>query len=347
MRTYLLPTQDATIYQRYPLNNAGLDEILEVGKLIKPLDTDVMYASSSVRSLLQFDISNIQSYDISARFFLNLYIAEASKVNRYQKLEIYPISRSWNEGSGYFYQTVQNSKDGATWTTTDKNNNWITLGGDYLTDVSGSFEFVEVPIQDVKIEITNIMLPFVFGSSSFDWNGLIIKYPNTDETDSTNEGNIKFFSSNTHTIFSPTLEVVWNNQTFATGSLKPIPSSNVSIIPKNIKESYTRGEVEKIYLVVRDAYPDKRYDEVQRYRNQYYLPSQSYYRITDEVSGIKLYDFDNYSAINCDVSGSYILLDTSGFDVNRYYKLELKISSGNQMVFFPEFSYSFKVDSNG
>jgi hypothetical protein len=127
--------------------------------------------------------------------------------------------------------------------------------------------------------------------------------------------------------------------------LKPITNKNVTVLPRNLKESYTQGEIDKIQLVVRDKYPDKRFDAIQRYRTQYYLPSESYFRIRDTVSDVILYDFDQYSALNCDASGSYFLLNTSQLEVNRYYTVDLKVKSGN-LVFFPDFQYTFKIDDD-
>lgn len=346
MRTFIESTQDATIYERYPTLNAGLDEILEIGKNIKSTDGSGKYASGSCRILLNFDIPSHNQYPSgSTKYYLNLRIANAKNVNRYQQIEIYPISSSWIEGSGYFYQDYVNVGDGVSWEDSTKDVRWNTSGSDYTTDITSSYTFTSVPIEDVKIDVTNIIAPVVTGSNVTPWNGILLKFPAADETSSLNLGNIKFFSGNTHTIFKPLLEVAYVDQTFTTGSLKPIPSSNVSIIPKNIKESYTRGEIDKIYFVVRDKYPDKRFDSVQRYRTQYYLPSESYCRIKDQTSGLIIYDFDQYSALNCDVSGSYFILDTTAFDVNRYYTLELKIKSGN-LVFFPELDYSFKIDND-
>lgn len=347
MRVYLSASQDTTIYQRYPDNNAGLDEIIEVGKIKKQLDADGMYASASARAIVQFDLSNISSYPSGASYFLNLYLANATEVSRYQKLQVYPVSRSWIEGSGYFYQNIKNVQDGATWKYANTTERWVASGSDYVTTPSASYTFSSVPISDVKIDVTNIISQIRNGTNQFTWNGLLIKFPDADETSSIVNGNLKFFSSNTHTIFSPKLEIVWNSQNFNTGSLKPIPpNGNVSIVPKNLKEAYTKGEVDKIYFVVRDPYPDKRFDATQRYKNVYYLPSQSYYRVTDTVADIKLYDFDSYSAVNCDASGSYIILDTSGLEVERYYDVELKITTGS-LVFFPEFKYTFKIDNDG
>jgi hypothetical protein len=345
MRVFIPASEDATIYKRYPTQNTGLDEILELGKTILSTDEDVMYASGSTRCLLNFDIPSSQQYPTNSVYYLHLRIANANSVNRYQKIEVYPISQSWIEGSGYFYQDVRNAEDGVTWLNRSQYALWNLSGSDYVTTVSASYTISKFPIEDVKINVTNIISPVVSGSNTIPWNGLLVKFPDADETSSVNYGNIKFFSSNTHTIFSPKIEVLYPQQTFITGSLKKITSSNISILPKNLKQSYTLGEIDKIYLVVRDPFPDKRFDAVSRYKTQYYLPSSSYFRIKDQISNVVIYDFDQYSTINCDISGSYILLDTSGFDVDRYYSLELKVQSGS-LVFFPEFNYSFKIDSN-
>lgn len=345
MRTFITSSQDATIYQRYPTANTGLDEIVEVGKVIKSLDGDRFYATGSARFLINFDIPLENQYPSASKYYLNLRLANADGVSRYQKLEVCPITKEWVEGSGYFYQDVKNSNDGTNWYSASKLESWTTIGGDFSTAQTSSYVFTKVPLEDVKINVTNLIAPLVQGVNTGSWNGLIVKFPTSDEQDQTNTGNIKFFSGNTHTIFSPKLEIVWNDQSFTTGNLKPIPNSNISIIPKSIKETYFKGEKDKIYLVVRDKFPDKRFDAVQRYRTMYYLPSESYFRIRDEVSNIIIYDFDEYSAINCDSSGSYFVLDTTALEINRYYNIDIKVKTADR-VFFPNFNYSFKIDEN-
>lgn len=344
MRTFLPMLQDATIYERYPTINTGLDEIIEIGKVIKSLDGANMYASSSTRILLQFDIQP-QQYAANSVYYLNLRIANATDINRYQQILVHPISQSWIEGSGYFYQDVRNANDGCTWKNATSTILWAVSGSNYTTNISASYTLSTVPIEDIKIDVTNLIAPVVSGSNTTPWNGLVLKFSTYDELDSTNVGNIKFFSANTHTIFAPKLEIVSVDQTFVTGSLKKIPNNNLTVVPKNIKEAYTVGEIDKIYLIVREPYPDKKFNSTQRYKNIYHLPSESYYRIRDQVADVVLYDFDKYSAINCDVSGSYILLNTSGLEVNRYYTVDLKLKSDG-LVSFPEFNYTFKIDAD-
>lgn len=344
MRTFVLVDKDATIYEKYPTVNTGLDEIIEVGKIKQSINESSAYTASAARILLNFDVGTAD-FTSSANYYLNLFIANAVNVNRYQQIEVYPISRSWEEGSGYFIQDVRNVSDGVTWQKASPAVSWSMSGSDYVTTPSASYTFSKVPIQDVRIDISDIIRQVVSGSNVTPWNGLLLKFPAADEISQTNIGNIKFFSSNTHTVFAPKLEVVWNDQSFSTGSLKAIPNGKVSIIPKNLKESYTSGEIDKIRLIVRDQFPDKKFDSTQRYKSTYYLPSESYYRVKDKISGVVIYDFDTYSAISCDSSGSYFTLDTSWLDVNRYYTVDLKIKQGN-LVFFPSFEYTFRIDKN-
>lgn len=363
MRTFIKTKQDATIYQRFPTLNAGLDEIVEVGKVVKDTDNAKMYASSSVRTLLTFDGIQQNAYTSSAEYYLNLYLADAKNVTRYQTIEICPISQSWIEGSGYFYQNVKNVEDGATWKTAKvqygTETTWSMAGGNFTTLLTSSYQFSDIPLtSNVRINITNLITPHIEGLPTAEaiasgsasalvppWNGLMIKFPTADETNQNNIGNIKFFSGNTHTVFEPTIEVVWRDQVFNTGSLKPIQNSNVMISPRNLKEAYTQGEIDKIYLTVRDKYPDKKFDSTQRFKNTYYLPSESYFRVRDELSNVEIYKFDAFSAINCDISGSYITLDTNGLNIGRYYSIDLKVKS-NELVFFPEFSYTFRIDND-
>lgn len=346
MRTYILPQKDSTIYERFPTHNAGLDEILELGKLKDTLDQNVMYASSSARAIISFDLEG-RNYTSSAQYYLNLRLANAESVKRYQKVEVYPVSTEWVEGSGYFYQDAENVEDGVSWNAASRFVPWSAAGGDHAASPTASVLLSAFPLSDIRIDVTNIIAPVISESNLTPWEGLLVQFPREDELDSGNRANIKIFSSNTHTVFSPTLEVVYDDQIFETGSLKPIPNANVSTIARNLKQVYTAGDIEKVYLVVRDPYPDKKYDAAKRYKNMYYLPQTSYFRLRDQVSGVVLQNFDQYSAINCDASGSYIYLNTTGLNVNRQYTLDIKVVNQNTTTFFPDFKYTFWVNDNG
>lgn len=328
MKKFIIPSKDTTIYQAFKTNNAGLDEILEIGKVVDLTLVDPTYNSGSARALLYFDLPTTASVSTGSNYFLNLRLANATDVKRNQIIQVYSISQSWDEGSGYFYQNVQNSNDGATWNQATTSVSWSNAGGSFITSsTSASITLSTYPLQDLRIDVTDILRPIVSQSRQNTFYGLLLKFPNADEIDNDNQGNIKVFSAQTHTIHQPTLEIAWDNQVFNTSSLSKIPSLNVKITPNNLKESYTKGDVVKVTLNVRDEYPTKAFDSTLRYKSKYYLPSSSYFSIVDVQSNTTIIDFDNYSKINCDTSGSYFVLDTSPLYTGRFYTVKLKVES--------------------
>lgn len=331
MRKFISPSKDTTLYQAFPTNNAGLDEILEIGKVVDLALVEPNYITASARTLLYFDLPTTESVSPNANYFLNLRLANASNVQRNQKILVYQVSQSWDEGSGYFYQNIQNVNDGATWRQLNSYTSWSMYGGDFLTgSTSASVTLTEYPIQDLRINVTNILRPIVSQSLQNTFYGLALQFPRADETSSLNEGNIKVFSSQTHTIHGPTLEIAWDSQIYNTGSLVKIPSSlNVKVVPNDLRESYEKGDVTRISLTVRDKYPLRSFDSTLRYKNKYYLPSSSYYSIIDTQANVTIIPFDEYSKINCDTNGSYINLDTSMLYKGRFYTLKYKIQSGS------------------
>lgn len=332
MRTILTASKDTTLYQAYVNNNAGLDEMIEVGKVINLSEptSSTAYATGSARSLLYFELPTTASVPATASYFLNLRLANADNVKRNQEILVYQVSRSWDEGSGFFYQETENPQDGASWARCTSAVSWSNTGGDFLTgSTSQSIILSAYPLQDVRLDVTSILQPFVSESIQNTFNGLALQFPVADEQDSLNKGNIKFFSTQTHTIHQPTLEIVWDTQTFTTGSLSAVPSLNVKIVASNLREVYTKGDIDKVNFVVRDQYPLKSFDSVLRYKNKYYLPSSSYFSIVDAQSNTTVVPFDDYSKVNTDATGSYVILDTSPLYSGRFYTLKLKVVNGS------------------
>lgn len=343
MRIFLTASSDATIYQRYPTNNAGLDEILEVGKVAKPEDLGIAYSGSAARSLLNFNLSNSSSFSPNAKYYLNLKIANATKLPYSQEILIKKLSASWTEGSGYFVQQTKNAGDGVTWRQANTAVSWSVYGGTVYTEPTQSIILDEYPLQDLRIDVTNILASIVSQSSG--WNGLLLQFPNSNEIDQTNEGNIKFFSKQTHTVHQPTLEVAWDDSAFITGSiLKAIPNTtDILVVAKNAKDTYIRGTKEKLRFIVRDKYPLKAFDATLRYKNKYYLPSSSYFSIVDEQAGTTIVPDDIYAKISCDATSSYFVLDTTPLYKNRYYTVNLNINNGDSDTLILSDVFTFLV----
>jgi hypothetical protein len=340
MRQILIASDDASIYEAYPNINTGYDEILEIGKVPDPIIWGTTYASSSARSLINFDLSDSGSWDASSRYFLNLRIAHAKEVNKGQQLVVGHVSRSWVEGSGFFFQSPENREDGATWNQSTTLVSWSLAGGDLELSPTATYEVDSYPLEDIRIDVTDILQPIV--SSSLPFRGLYIKYPDVDEVYGRNTGVIKVFSTQTHTIYQPTLEVVWNDGTFVTGSLTRLPSSNF-YVAANVEAEYKKGTVQLIRFTAREQFPSRRFDSIRRYSNKYYIPSGSFYRIVDTSSKTVYGEFDAYNFINCDASGSYITLDTSHLYKNRNYTIELELNFSTTLKSIVEIPQTFTV----
>ena len=92
MRRFFYPTKDATIYQEFSNRQAGLDEILEVGKS--------EYGNYSIRSLLEFNTAAVSAsisngtISPSATYDLALFLANASKLQLLQTVNLHQVSSS-------------------------------------------------------------------------------------------------------------------------------------------------------------------------------------------------------------------------------------------------------------
>ena len=334
-RIYLAPTKDASLYEVFNNLNTGQDEILEVGKL----RDDLNFTTGAVRSLIQFNLTDLQSAPTSSTVFLNLTVAHAEKMRQDEFMYIYQVSSSWNEGSGYSMQTPYVSEDGATWRIKDSGSYWAASGSDFLTDAVVSQSVSGISNDELRINVTDLIAPMISGSSTTSNYGLIMMFTGSSEDNISNEGNIKFFSKQTHTVHEPRLELAWINQTFTTGSLSTLSNFDIELSPKNLKDEYIKTEKSKLYFTVRDKYPTKTYTNTSRFSNKYYLPSDSQFSIVDAGSGTTVVPFDQYSHIDCDGVASYVLLDTTPLHKNRFYDLKLKVTLGSETLITKPFRF--------
>jgi hypothetical protein len=329
MRTFLFPTKDTSIYKSYPNNNAGYDEILEVGKLEHTGDYE------PVRGLIHFDLAGVLPVSASAN--LRLYFASATNLNSQQILYVLPASQSWDEGTSYFYQTPMNVGDGATWLSASLTALWGTAGwavsgsgSTQLSTPSASASLLEHPLTDLVIDVTSIVS--AISGSSIPNYGFVLKLDATTEQSPTNKANCKFFSSQTHTIFKPVIEIVKDDASYTTGSLKVLTSSSAQISTSGLKSHYEKGELDMVRFLVRDKYPPKVFNLGPRYKAQYALPLNTFFEIKDVSANIIVYPGDVYDRLSCDATGSYFILDTGYLYRNRVYEIHLSVFYSNSEV---------------
>lgn len=322
MRYFTFPLKDASIYEQHPTRQTGIDEILDIGK------NDL--GSDSIRSLIQFDTQIISEslatriYSLDSRFNLILFPATASKLELNQQIECFPLSQSWSEGAGYLYQDIYQEPDGATWNVRSSGSNWNVSGGSYYTSsVSSS---ISNPLDlSISIDITDFVRSWVSGTLPN--NGLILKFPETDESSSRNKGRISMFSKQTHTIYSPLFVAKWDDQIYSTGSLSGSDvNGDINIIPKNLNGAYFKDELVRVNLGVVNKYPLKTFaSQFSNYSGNQYLPITAYFSIVDVASGHTVIPFDDYSKISVDSYGCYIKFTTNQLYPLRFYKIIYKV----------------------
>jgi hypothetical protein len=343
MHKFFTSSYDASIYLQQPDQNAGRDEILEVGKLYYGATKDI------ARALLKFDISqisasiaeNIGTSSYSA--FLNLKAANSEEIPLEYTIYANAISQSWIMGTGTKFDNI--TSDGVSWKYRNGVDTWQdnTIGGTaiFVTGTTGSAnaeggtwylsgsasQSYSYEPDDVRMDITNMVSLWVSGSLPN--NGLIVHHSLENEANTLDYGVLKFFSKETNTIYEPKIELVWNDHTFNTGSLSPvtgsISDSNYKVVVQNLKKEYPANQKVKIRIKGRDMFPIKSFSTTFAYDQVKYLPSTTYYQIEDYKTGEIIFPFGEYTKVSCDSTSNYFIMDLSSLPINRTYVLKLKI----------------------
>ena len=238
--------RDTTLYEQYPKQNTGIDQILELTRIASgsKLNGIIQANTYNSRFLIDFGkqittisssvasgkIPEISTHPDSASVYLNLRAADANDLLQSYELKAYPVSQSWENGNGN-YSDDPIVKNGASWfyRTRDQENAWDIAnakanplgdsnpgqtealgGGTWMTgsgyEASQSFQN-ESP--DIYMNVTDIVSKWVTGNITN--NGFVVMRTYTDEKSGEIQGSIKFFGRESHTIYVPRLEVAWDD----------------------------------------------------------------------------------------------------------------------------------------
>ena len=348
MHKFFTSSFDASIYLQQPEQNAGRDEILEVGKLYYGSTMDI------ARTLIKFNTTQVSQSIVenigtgSYSVFLNLKSANSEEIPLEYTLYANAISGSWKMGTGTKFDNI--TSDGVSWYYLNGSSKWQDLSGSYpaQTDTSSilngggglwysasmaSQSFSNEP-DDIRMNVTNIVKLWISGSNRLTNDGIILHHHTSASlyTDTTDYGVLKFFSKETNTIYQPKLELVWDDATFSTGSLLPITGSssadaleNSKIIVTDLQKEYAENIKTKIRVKARDMFPAKSFGTTFEYDQSKYLPTSSYYQIEDYRTNEIIIPFGEYSKLSCDSKSNYFYLDTSTYPIDRVYILKLKV----------------------
>jgi len=201
---------------------------------------------------------------------------------------------------------------------------------------------------DVSMDITQIIRSWLCGcvpnQGLMLLSSLEISTPPLQPTN----GLLQFFSKETNTIYSPYIDVAWDDSVFNTGSLSPVTGSIQNLITLNyLKDAYKAGSLPKIFVFARDRYPLKNFQKAYQQPSMVtpkYLPSSSYYMIKDAESEEVLINFDNYTKLSCDPNqGNYFVLQTTGLPQERYLKIFIKSEYSDGTIDITDTQKIFKI----
>ena len=377
--------RDTTLYSGGTTSsvNTGLDEILEI---VKDVNSNGAVGNVS-RILIDFDYTDISQSIVdgiipsTANFYLNLYDATSEEVEAEQYVYAYMVSGSnWKQGTGKLDHDPVTT-DGASWRYRDEENStpWVTGsvltdGGSWFTssidgqyEVSSSYQLT-FDKKDLRIDVTDMVNNHIYSSSAYPNRGFILKRESIsptdytfgytsgsdttkDESSSDRLGNLKYFGRETHTIYPPKLEAVWDDSSWSTGSLSGLGSTdleNLKVYFKNLRTEYKENSIVKFRLVGRELYPTTTFGTSPAELSVKYLPSGSiYYEVRDADTEEVIIPFGSGSKVSCDSTGNFFRVQMNGFQAERNYRFCVKVVSGSgttdEQINFYDDNYEFRV----
>ena len=334
----IFPKADTTCYQQYPTKNTGLDEILELEKVVS---SSIVAGLYNTRILMDFDLYNLsQSLTIHpGKFYLNLYVADINTPEPSSIQYGFPQDTGWTSGNG---KSTHNpiTKDGASWTYSTGTTTWT--GGNGPETNSAIHIIHSESIKDVRADLTGL-INSTWGISANP--GLLIKRTYAQETDGKKYGNIKFFSSNTSTVYRPKLDICYDDHLWSTGSLTALDiDRDYFVYLRNNIETLKIDTTAKFRFEAREKYPAKTYVTSATSAANKYLPSSSYYSVVDLKTGETIIPFDTtYTKISCDATSNYANLTLSGLYPNRRYSFIVRVDDAEGFAKYHNLETSFMV----
>jgi hypothetical protein len=362
----IFPTSDTSIYSVYPAMNTGLDEILEATVTSEGLLDSNPQSSRILIQFSQNEISDILTNKIGVSSWtsnLRLFIANAEGITGTTTLECYPISGSWEmgtgkyndnplvtNGAGWTYRTTSGSTPWATssfspfvtaswYSTTYGGGTWYTGSSISGLNIKTSQSYSYYDDKDLNLNVTDVIKAWISGA--FSNNGFLIKQE--QEFSSTINTSLKYFSRDTHTIYPPQLEFKWNDSVYNTGSLTVLNTVPAFVSIDQNSGTFYPNSINIFRVNSRPEYPIRTWQTSSLYTTNNALPEASYYAVKDLDTDEYVIDFDTtYTKLSCDSEGSFFKLYMNGLEPERYYKILIQTTvKGNTIIF--DDNYMFKI----
>ena len=364
--------------------NFGQDEILELKKEYFNNSFDyetrvlINFAGSGFneisKSVIDGDIPHASTG--LTKYYLRLYEAEGNKeLSSDYELQAFALSQSWDEGTGKFtnnpkitngcsWENRSFSPGGnpISWSRVHSDGSDVRLhGGNIMTgsgyEASQSFSYQS---PDIEMDVTSIVDNWLVQSASN--NGFLLRFSSSlahtngiitqDSAGLTGSfGHLKFFSRNTHTIYSPKLEVRWDDHIACsgsnTGSLTPLTMSGASdnyLYMIGLRDSYKETEKVKFRVGARKRYIQKTFtNSVQTHTGSFIVEGSGSYSIVDLATGETIIPFSSYTSMSCDSTSNYFIQWMNTFEPDRAYKIIYKLKYDDNQEQIIDNNFEFKV----
>ncbi len=376
----LFPIQDASLYSFYPFMNTGIDAIMEVGNLnvnYNPVPQVsrflVQFDQSQITNIINTKVGTSKPFNSD----LKCFIAQAQGVVMKTDVEAYAVSGSWDNGSGTYLDSPLTT-NGVSWASRNfsGSGNWLFTGfntyvtaswsgsnniggGNWFTGSNDPNNTNLTPYQtfnlrtekDIKLDVTDIVNVWYSSSNSIGGytdianEGFIVKWEDAVEfsTEDAIQPIMQFYTVDTNTIYPPVLEIKWDDQSFETGSLNEINSTDLFVALDSNPGVFYSESINRFRLNVRPEFPIRTYQTASLFTTNNYLNSSSLYAVKDLDTNEFVINFDeDYTKISCDPIGNYFDIYMNGLEPERYYKILIQTTiSGSTIV--KDDQYYFKV----
>ena len=210
---------------------------------------------------------------------------------------------------------------------------------------------------DIEMNVTDIINKWLDGTRQNE--GFIIKWDTNDsnlnptsqsQEDSVDKsGDINFYSMDANSVYSPKLEVRWDDSSYTYGGsdfLIADGTKDFFLYINNFKKIYGETEIPAFRIGVRERYKVKSTSTSKSSLTSYFLKSgKAWYSIIDVKTGETIVPFGDNSKLSSDSISSYFKLNLTGFITNRLYRIKVKAQTDDGISRIFNDNFDFRVES--
>ena len=340
----------------------------------------IKFKNTDIRDIIQNKLTGVakEVTTNTCEISLDLFAGENKRLTSDHTIIAFPLSQSFDEGTQRYEvnppTTTTGSNqaaNGATWVhrTNTTSSTWPTTNITFGMGASGSYslqagggvwytgsafqgsqQFLKGDNLDTDINVTSIVQKHsasLFANSTYptgiDNHGFLIKQPDLVEQDTSSSfGEMKYFSSDTHTIFPPKLCFKWDDSIHNSQSLAK-QNGELSVSLYRNQEEYNQNDEAFFRIHVRDKYPTRQFTSSSNYLNPGYFTTSSFYSVRDAYTEEEVIPFDdNFTKMSADSEGMYFKLYMKGLQPERYYRILFKHKNDDGTTIYDN-DYHFKV----